>query len=328
MQRHLLLALLLLLLAACTGSQEPPLPALVAAGGGGEVRFYRARDLQEGTGNPVATWDAQNLQDLAYSNAFQRLYLLFPDRMEAYDTATFTENAVPQGSPTEASLPADCAGGYLRLGQSRLLAHCPGAGRAFLWSLDGSGNPEEVDLTGLPPEVRLALFPQGGQEVLAYMTREALGYRPAQNPSGTPSLEKPLDPQASQGPFDLQLDRARGRLLGLAATPTEVRLYALEGDALTSRKVLGDFPQPSRLALDPVGAVVYGQGFQVLLPKESPLQQEFRTYTAGLVGQDGYLYLAQGQSLEVYDLVPSPPLFLRSSNLGFSPTSLAFIPVE
>ena len=38
--------LLLLALSACTGSQEPPLPALVAAGGEGEVRFYRARDLQ------------------------------------------------------------------------------------------------------------------------------------------------------------------------------------------------------------------------------------------------------------------------------------------
>lgn len=252
------------------------------------------------------------------------------DRLEAYDTQGFREDAAPQPSPTASPpLGTDCGGGYLRLGQNRLLVHCREEGRAFLWSLDASGNPEEADLTGLPSEARLALFPQGGQEVLAYMTRQALGYRPPQNPTGTPSLEKPLDPQASQDPYDLQLDRFRGRLLGLAATPQEVRLYTLEGESLTGRKVLGDFPEPSRLALDPVGGmVVFGRGFQVLLPRESPLQQEFRTYTAGMVAQDGYLYLVQGQALEVYDLVPSPPLLVRSVNLGFSPTSLAFIPVE
>ena len=145
----------------------------------------------------------------------------------------------------------------------------------------------------------------------------------------TPSLEKSLDPQADQGPYDLQPDRLQGRLLGLAATLAEVRLYTLEGESLSSRKVLADFPRPSRLALDPVGGgVAYGQGFQVLFPRESPVQRQFHTYTAGLVGQDGYLYLVQGQALEVYDLVPSPPLFLRSLNLGFSPTTLAFIPVE
>ncbi|WP_105317247.1 hypothetical protein [Thermus tenuipuniceus] len=318
-------------LGACTGSQEPPLPALVAMGGGGEVRFYRAQDLQGGTASPMGTWSTPGLQDLAYSNAFGGLYLLFPDRLEAYSTQGFTEDAIPQPSPTQAAFPngVDCTGGYLRLGQNQLLAHCPGAGRAFLWNLDASGNLEEADLTGLPPGVRLALFPQGSLDLLAYLSQQALGYRPAQNPSGVPSLEKLLDPQASQGPYDLQLDRLRGRLLGLAATAIEVRLYTLEGDSLTSRKVLGDFPQASRLALDPVGGMaVYGRGFQVLLPKESPVQQGFRTYTAGLLGPDGYLYLVQGQTLEVYDLAPSPPLLLRSPFLGFSPTSLAFIPVE
>ncbi|RTH20935.1 hypothetical protein CSW40_14245 [Thermus scotoductus] len=326
------LALLGLILSACTGSQEPPLPALVAMGGEGEVRFFRARDLQGGTPNPVGTWTTPSLQDLAHSQTFGQLYLLFPDRLEAYSTQGFSENGAPQASPTTANLPpgVDCTEGYLRLGQNRLLAHCPNATRAFLFSLDGSGSLEEADLTDLAPEVRLALFSQGGQELLAYMTRQALGYRPSNNPTGTPKLEKALDPQASQGPYDLQMDRLQGRLrlLGLAATLAEVRLYTLEGES-QSRKVLGDFPQPSRLALDPVGGmVVFGRGFQVLLPGESGVQREFRTYTAGLVGQDGYLYLVQGQALEVYDLVPSPPLFLRSLNLGFSPTTLAFIPVE
>ncbi len=328
---HLVLGSLALLLGACTGSQEPPLPALVAMGGGGEVRFYRAKDLQGGTASPVTTWNTPGLQDLAYSHGFGRLYLLLGDRLEAYPTQGFGGDAAPQPSPTTASLPGgvDCTGGYLQLGQNRLLAHCPRASRAFLWNLDGSGNLEEADLTGLPPEVRLALFPQGGEELLAYMTRQALGYRPPKNPSGTPSLEKPLDPQASQGPYGLKLDRLQGRLLGLAATVSEVRLYTLEGDTLASRKVLGDFPQESRLALDPVGGtVVFGRGFQVLLPRESPVQEPFRTYTAGLVGQDGYLYLVRGQGLEVYDLVPSPPVFLRSQQLNFGPTSLAFIPVE
>ncbi|RTH18942.1 hypothetical protein CSW29_00235 [Thermus scotoductus] len=325
------LALLGLILSACTGSQEPPLPALVAMGGEGEVRFFRARDLQGGTPNPVGTWTTPSLQDLAHSQTFGQLYLLFPDRLEAYSTQGFSETTVPQPSPTQATFPndVDCTGGYLRLGQNQLLARCPEAGRAFLWSLDASGNLEEADLTGLPSGVRLALFPQGGQELLAYMSRQALGYRPALDPTGTPSLEKSLDPQADQGPYDLQPDRLQGRLLGLAATRAEVRLYTLEGESLSSRKVLADFPRPSRLALDPVGGgVAYGQGFQVLFPRESPVQRQFDTYTAGLVGQDGYLYLVQGQALEVYDLVPSPPLFLRSLNLGFSPTTLAFIPVE
>ncbi|TFU27787.1 hypothetical protein [Thermus tengchongensis] len=323
--------LLTLFLAACTGSQEPPLPALVAAGGEGEVRFYRARDLQAGMASPVAAWSTPGLQDLAYSNAFQRLYLLFPDRVVAYPTQGFTENAAPQGTPTVAPLPADCTGGYLRLGQRTLLAHCPAAGRAFLLALSDLSALQEADLTGLPPGngVRLALFPQGTLDLLGYLTPQALGYRPTLDPAGTPSLEKPLDPLPSQGPFDLQADRNQGRLLGLAATATEVRLYALEGDALTSRKVLWDFPQPSRLALDPVGGgVVYGPGFQVLFPKDSGLQQPFKTYAAGLVGQDGYLYLVQGTGLEVYDLVPSPPLLVQSLALGFSPQSLAFIPVE
>ncbi len=321
--------LLALFLAACTGSQEPPLPALVAAGSGSEVRFYRAQDLQAGTASPVATWSTPGLQDLAYSNAFQRLYLLFPDRVEAYSTAGFTGNAAPQDAPAVAPLPADCTGGYLRLGQNALLAHCPAAGQAFLLTLPDPGTPQAADLTGLPPGVRLALFPQGTQDLLGYLTQQALGYRPALNPTGTPSLEKPLDPLPSQGPFDLQADRNQGRLLGLAATATEVRLYVLEGNALTSRKVLGDFPQPSRLALDLVGGgVAYGPGFQVLFPKDPGPQQPFKTYTAGLVGQDGYLYLVQGTGLEVYDLVPSPPLLVQSLALGFSPQSLAFIPVE
>ncbi|TFU16567.1 hypothetical protein [Thermus tengchongensis] len=323
--------LLTLFLAACTGSQEPPLPALVAAGGQDQVRFYRAQDLQGGGVNPVATWSTPGLQDLAYSNAFQRLYLLFPDRVEAYDTTGFTADAAPQGTPSLASLPADCTGGYLRLGQNQLLAHCPAAGRAFLLALSDLSALQEADLTGLPPGngVRLALFPQGTLDLLAYISQQALGYRPALNPTGTPSLETPLDPLPSQGPFDLQADRNQGRLLGLAATATEVRLYVLEGNALTSRKVLGDFPQPSRLALDPVGGgVAYGPGFQVLFPKDSGPQQPFKTYTAGLVGQDGYLYLVQGTGLEVYDLVPSPPLRVQSLALGFSPQSLAFIPVE
>nr|WP_279232306.1 hypothetical protein [Thermus albus] len=325
----MVLGSLALLLGACTGSQEPPLPALVAMGGGGEVRFYRAKDLQGSTASPVTTWNTPGLQDLAYSNGFGRLYLLLGDRLEAYPTQGFGGDAAPQPSPTTANLPSgvDCTGGYLQLGQNRLLAHCPRASRAFLWNLDGSGNLKEADLTGLPPEVRLALFPQGGEELLAYITQQALGYRPWQTP--TPSLEKPLDPQASQGPYDLQLDRSQGRLLGLAATALELRLYTLEGQTLSSRKVLGDFPQRSRLALDPVGGgVAYGLGFQVLFPKDSGPQQTFKTYAAGLVGPDGYLYLVQDQTLEVYDLTPSPPFFLRQLNLGFSPTSLAFIPVE
>lgn len=324
--------LFLLFLSACTGSQEPPLPALVAAGGEGEVRFYRARDLQGGSANPVATWNTPGLADLAYGHAQGRLFLLFPDRVEAYGTQGFTENAVPQVPPA-ATFPldpgTDCTGGYLRLGQGRLLVHCPGAGRAFLLGLPDLTDPLEADLTGLPPGVRLALLPQGGQDLLAYLTENALGYRPPTSPQDTPRLEKPLGATLDADPFDLRADAVKGRLLGLGSLNIKARLYTLQGEALASQKVLEDFFGTPRLALDPVaGLAVYGRGFQVLEPKASPVLEAYTDFAAGAVGQDGYLYLASGSLLYVYDLVPSPPQRVATPSLGFAPKALAFLPVE
>lgn len=321
--------LLLLFLTACTGSQEPPLPALLAAGGGDEVRFYRAQDLQRGTGTPVETWATPGLQDLAYSPTFQRLYLLFPDRVEAYDASGFTEASAPKSTPSVQRLPGgvECTGGYLRLGQHTLLLHCPRAAQAFLWSRDGS--LEEADLTGLDPAARLALLPQGSLNLLAYLTGSSLGYRPAQDPQGTPSLERPLSPPLDAAPFDLRADAAKGRLLGLGRVGLEARLFALQSEALGSQRVLGDFFGTPRLALDPVaGLAVYGRGFQVLEPKASPVLEAYTDFAAGAMGQDGYLYLASGSLLYVYDLVPSPPQRVAILSLGLAPKALAFLPVE
>ena len=321
------LALLGLILSACTGSQEPPLPALVAMGGQDEVRFYRARDLQAGAASPVATWSTPGLQDLAHSQTFGRLYLLFPDRLEAYPTSGFTETSVPNDPSVVQALPVDCTGGYLRLGQNKLLVHCPGTQKAFLFGLPDPGTPEEADLTGLDPASRLALLPQEGLDLLAYLAPGALGFRPAEAPGATPRLEKPLNPPL-QTPWDLRAD-GQGRLLGLGTTSTEVRLYTLQGEGVSSRKVLGDFPGEAHLALDPVvGLGVYGQGFQVLEPRDSGPQEVYTRFTAGLVGQDGYLYLAAGTLLSVYDLVPSPPQRVATSSLGFAPKALAFLPVQ
>jgi len=322
--------LLLLALSACTGSQEPPLPALLAAGGGDEVRFFKAQDLQQGTASPVASWSAPGLQDLAYSPAFQRLYLLFPDRVEAYDATGFSEASVPKGTPAAQGLPAgvDCTGGYLRLGQNALLLHCPAAARAFLWPLDGSGSLEEADLTDLDPAARLALLPQGSLDLLAYLTGSALGYRPAQDPQGTPSLERPLSPPLDADPFDLRADAAKGRPLGLGSAGLKARLYTLQDEAL-GKEVLGDFFGTPRLALDPVaGLAVYGRGFQVLEPRASSVLEAYTDFAAGAVGQDGHLYLASGSLLYVYDLVPSPPQRVATPSLGFAPKALAFLPVE
>ena len=322
--------LLLLALSACTGSQEPPLPALLAAGGQDEVRFYRASDLQRNAADPVASWPTPDLQDLAYSPAFQRLYLLFPDRVEAYDATGFSEASVPKGTPAAQGLPAgvDCTGGHLRLGQNALLLHCPGAARAFLWSLDGSGSLEEADLTDLDPAARLALLPQGSLDLLAYLTGSALGYRPAQDPQGTPSLERPLSPPLDAAPFDLRADAAKGRLLGLGRVGLKARLYTLQDEAL-GKEVLGDFFGTPRLALDPVaGLAVYGRGFQVLEPRASSVLEAYTDFAAGAMGQDGYLYLASGSLLYVYDLVPSPPQRVATPSLGLAPKALAFLPVE
>jgi len=322
--------LLLLALSACTGSQEPPLPALLAAGGQDEVRFYRASDLQRNAADPVASWPTPDLQDLAYSPAFQRLYLLFPDRVEAYDATGFSEASVPKGTPAAQGLPAgvDCTGGYLRLGQNALLLHCPAAARAFLWSLDGSGSLEEADLTDLDPAARLALLPQGSLDLLAYLTGSALGYRPAQDPQGTPSLERPLSPPLDAAPFDLRADAAKGRPLGLGSAGLKARLYTLQDEAL-GKEVLGDFFGTPRLALDPVaGLAVYGRGFQVLEPRASSVLEAYTDFAAGAMGQDGYLYLASGSLLYVYDLDPSPPQRVATPSLGFAPKALAFLPVE
>jgi len=319
--------LLTLVLAACTGSQEPPLPALVAAGGSGEVHFYKASDLQRGTGSPVATWTAPNLQDLAYSNAFRRLFLLFPDRLEAYPTAGFTESAAPQGTPATASLGVDCTGGYLRLGANQALAHCPGANRAFLFALPDLGSPREADLTGLPSGVRLALFPQGGLDLLAYLAEGTLGYRPAADPTGTPFQEVSLP---SLTPTELRLDPG-GRLLGAGRTATDTLFLAWNGVENPTSQSLGLFPGPVRLALDPVqGLVAYGQGFRVLSPRDSGARNAYTAYAAAAVGQDAYLYLARGSFLEVYDLQQNPlPTYPQATaSMGFSPNALAFIPVE
>jgi hypothetical protein len=118
--------LLALLLAACTGSQEPALEALLAAGGEGQVAFYRALDLQRGLSSPVATWSAPGLQDLAYSQAFRRLYLLFPDRLEAYDASAFSLTAVPKPPPPPSPSPRTAPKATCAWAQNALLAHCPG----------------------------------------------------------------------------------------------------------------------------------------------------------------------------------------------------------
>lgn len=111
--------LLLLFLTACTGSQEPPFPPSWRRGRD-EVRFYRAQDLQRGTGTPVETWATPGLQDLAYSPTFQRLYLLFPDRVEAYDATGFSETSVPKGTAADQGLPpgVDCTGGTSASGKA------------------------------------------------------------------------------------------------------------------------------------------------------------------------------------------------------------------
>ena len=46
------------------------------------------------------------------------------------------------------------------------------------------------------------------------------------------------------------------------------------------------------------------------------------------LNQDGYLYLASGSLLYVYDLVPSPPQRVAILSLGLAPKALAFLPVE
>lgn len=311
---------LVLLLSACTGTQEPPLPALLALGEGSGVRFVKALPLQAGRREEVGFWDAPGLLDLAYAPGLGRLFLLFPDRVAAYDTRGFTEAAAPQALLEERTILGGCAGGYLRLGENQLLVACPGLS-AYTWPLEG-GEVSPVDLTGLDPGARLALGPE---DRLAYAQAGLLGHR---NLDGSDPKEKPAPTDLP--PQDLVYDRDTGRLWALYGGAFQSRLLRLDRDlGLSSR----DFGYAyTRLALNRNSFLVaLGGGFQAMNAQGEPLgeaQSPYTPYQKGLAAPDGYLYLAQGSALEVWDLLARPPQRVARVLLPSSPQALAFIPVE
>lgn len=302
---------LLGLLSACTGTQEPPLPALLALGGEGEVRFVQASSLKT-----VATWSKPGLVDLAYTQG--RLFLLFPGRVEAYDTGGFSEASVPENLLEGKPLP-DCAGGYLRLGENLLLIVCPSA--AYAWPFAG-GELALVGLTGLDPSARLALGPE---DRLAYATPSVLGHRDL---NGEDPKEKGVSTDLS--PMDLVYDREAGRLWALYGGTFKSQLFRLDRDLNLSER---GFQNPyTALALGQKTLVALGQGFQIVDAEGGPIsdpQSPSTPYSAGLVALDGYLYLVQGSVLEVWDLLAKPPLRTAAPSLsGFLPKSLVYIPLQ
>ncbi len=309
---------LVLLLAACTGTQEPQAPALLALGGGAEVRFIKASSLQEGNPEVVATWETPGLLDLAYASG--RLFLLFSDRVEAYDTGGFSEASAPQSLAVTQALPS-CTKGYLRLGENRLLIACPDLPEAYTWPLTG-GELARANLTGLDPSARLALGPG---DRLAYATPSALGHR---NLDGSDPKEKGVSTDLP--PKDLVYDRDSGGLWALYGGTFESRLFRLDRDLNLSDQ---GFQNPyTALALGRSALVALGQGFQVMNAQGNPIgepQSPSTPYQAGLVAPNGYLYLAQEGALETWDLLSTP--LLRTSTVpltGFSPKAVAFIPVQ
>lgn len=316
--KRALLAPLLGLLAACTGTQEPPLPALLALGGEGEVQLVKASSLQEGRLETVATWSKAGLLDLAYTQG--RLFLLFPGRVEAYDTGGFSEASAPENLLAQKPLP-DCTGGYLRLGENLLLIVCPSLPAAYAWPLTG-GELTPVNLTGLDPSARLALGPG---DRLAYASPSALGHR---NLDGSDPKEKGVSTALS--PKDLVYDRDAERLWALYGGTFESRLFRLDRDLNLSDR---GFQTPyTALALGRSALVALGQGFQGMDAEGTPTsapQSPSTSYRAGLVALDGYLYLVQGSVLEVWDLLSRPLLRTATLSLpGFLPKSLAYIPVQ
>jgi len=359
---------LLFALSACTGSSEEPTRALLAAAINNpssntyQVRFFQSSTLQPGSLEPprrVGDWDlGEPIVTLLYRRSLgvgnDQLWVLTPSRLRRYITNNLTVNDVgtPQLDGFDEALNVDCARGYLRQGQSRILLVCPPATparpieeyRAWLIPSTATALPDPINfqdpnLVRLSTPARLTLGPN---DQLLYLTPSQFGQYDFVNPF----IERPLSLSGSS-PTDVIF--ANGLALGLFddndPTTTDTTLATWNLSPTGEVGLVRDSNIAARFfarGAPPVfvlgsGLARFEGGFQLPREQETGLSRFLRYSTAAL-GIDQFLYAAQqdSPSLIVIDLTVNIASALTSTGVRFSSlgslqeriSGLAFIPVE
>ncbi|MER3442842.1 MAG: hypothetical protein C4333_01430 [Meiothermus sp.] len=236
-------------LTACTGSYEPPAPSFLAVASGDRVDFYLTTRLRpdvrdDGQSPLIGAWTGlPQVLDLYHrlkqsEQQNNRLWVLHADRLTAYSTDPFFEDAVPDLSAldprpflfTDGSAdnpqPVDCSRGYLRSSPGYLLAVCPPAPN-----------------TGAPYALYLADFR-------------------AVPPGGVPDkLIGPINVQASRAVFTLTTSNALVILNGdegrLELRP-DAQMTGTEPGIVRSNTYNQPFFEPRELVYDSAGNRVFG----------------------------------------------------------------------
>ncbi|WP_299431647.1 hypothetical protein [uncultured Meiothermus sp.] len=368
--------LLLALLTACTGSREEPTRALLAVGvvtpnasTPSQIRFFQTSTLQPGNFDPprrVGSWDLDEpIVTLLYRRSLEeggndQLWVLTPGRLRRYIANHLTVDDV--GTPLldggfDQALNVDCARGYLRQGEGRVLLVCPPAPatpprpieeyHAWIIPFTATALPSPIDfrnpnLVRLTAPVRLAL---GVNDQLLYLTPREFG----RFDLVTSPAQRVLDSRfATSSPTDLILVGSQG--LGLLddndPTTTDTTLVTWNLDATSEVGVFPDGNIAARFfarGAPPVfvlgtGLARFEGGFQLPRETESGLRRTL-PYRTATVGIDQFLYTAADldpPTLLVIDLTVNISNALTTAGVRFSSlgsfqeriTGLAFIPVE
>jgi len=367
---HTLTLSLLCTLAACTGSSEEPTRALLVASVNNlssptyQIRFYQSSTLQPGNFDPLRLVGSWNLDEPVVTLIYRRslgvgndqLWVLTPSRLRRYITNNLTVDDV--GTPIldgfDQALNVDCARGYLRQGQSRILLVCPPPSTtpprpieeywAWLIPFTASALPAPVNfqdpyLVRLSAPARLTLGPS---DQLLYLTPSQFGQYDFVNPFS----EQPLSLSGSS-PTDLIF--ANGLALGLFddndPTTSDTTLATWNLSPTGEVGLVRDSSIAARFfARGAPPVFVLGSGLarfegSLQLPREAETGlPRFLRYSAAAVGIDQFLYAAQqdSPSLVVIDLTVNIASALTRAGVRFSPlgsgqeriSGLAFIPVE
>ena len=322
--------LLLIALAGCTGTSEPPTPAWLAIGSGKQVDFYDANGFRPLGSDPALaqSWTLDdNLADLLFFD--KRLWLLLPDRLVALPVQKI------QGPPeftVELEFPngTDCSQGTLKAGEEKVLAIC--AQTPFAATI---GSLEELPTPALRDDPLYALGPD---DDLIYITNEEVGvyWDPDEDDE---TLELDLEYQdLDLQDFSYDFAGSQGYALltegsGLAAVarllPVRIRTFLDDPPAISTDPTVDieEF-EPEKLVLNQEVIIAFGKGFARFKPSASDVFDSTLSYSAGIVGGDGFVYLARGNRIDCYDYRQDPQFQDgRSVTIDSAPEVLALIPL-
>lgn len=323
--------LFLPLIAGCTGTSEPPTLAWLAVGSGTQINFYDANGFRPLGGEPLLahTWELDSdLADLALFD--NRLWLLLENRLVSQPLNQL------EGQPEfdlEWEFPEgiDCTGGYLRPGEDILLAVCQGIPFAAT----------ALNLERLPdPPVREdPSFALGPDDILIYLTNDEIGvYWDPDELDQTSDLEPEYD---DFDLLDFRYDLAgnRGYALftqgsGLAAQarmlPVQISAFLNQPPDIgfETASEIEEF-EPRKLSLNQEIVLGYGKGFAQFQPQTTAVINSTVSYEVGVVGDDGFLYLAQGNRIDCYNYREDNEFQDGQSNeIDLVPEALILIPLD